>query len=356
MNTAGQLQTIPDGGTYLCLATTNPVIWNVSQQSIDAWTPRSGTPATCGPTGSTLPDIPASDFSIDPHIDSLGMKVVSPASNGWWLTAERWADTDWTYQWFGPDGSPGPSWPSHADPASAIAGENGEVYVVAYDRSAGTKTLVRVDGAGFGQSLNAGIDPWNPFSGNLTMGHDGYLYWNNADETRTMWIMQIDPQTLTMTGRIAVDNENVWIQATDSGIVAELYTGLAWVIPYDAFSTRSGERWQHASQRSLTEDVRNSIGLDGAIAELDLNGTCDDQRTSYRPVVGPQWTKDITDLLDAPIADCSVVDVDARPDGGVVLTVRMSSGIYHLYVDTSGNAATGPAGLVRHQRDDGDRR
>ncbi|NMC34907.1 MAG: hypothetical protein GYA36_21005, partial [Veillonellaceae bacterium] len=53
INTAGEIQTIPDGGTYLCLAASNPVIWNVPDDKINAWTPIGTTPATCGPNTPT---------------------------------------------------------------------------------------------------------------------------------------------------------------------------------------------------------------------------------------------------------------------------------------------------------------
>ena len=55
INTAGEIQTIPDGGTYLCLATTNPVIWNVPEPAIDNWPPSGNEPAACGRAGGLLP-------------------------------------------------------------------------------------------------------------------------------------------------------------------------------------------------------------------------------------------------------------------------------------------------------------
>ena len=47
LNSRGELQPIPDGGTYLCLAHANPVVWNVADSAADAWQPRSA-PASCG--------------------------------------------------------------------------------------------------------------------------------------------------------------------------------------------------------------------------------------------------------------------------------------------------------------------
>lgn len=53
INDRGERQNVPDGGTYKCLAYTNPVIWNVPQSRIEEWP--VGTPATCAdnPLGLT---------------------------------------------------------------------------------------------------------------------------------------------------------------------------------------------------------------------------------------------------------------------------------------------------------------
>ena len=48
INSAGEIQTIPDGGTYLCLAASNPVIWNTPDARINDWSPAGNTPAACG--------------------------------------------------------------------------------------------------------------------------------------------------------------------------------------------------------------------------------------------------------------------------------------------------------------------
>lgn len=50
INSRGQIQTIPDGGTYECLVHANPVIWNVPFAAIQAWRPVGTTPASCGPS------------------------------------------------------------------------------------------------------------------------------------------------------------------------------------------------------------------------------------------------------------------------------------------------------------------
>ena len=48
INSQGQIQTIPDGGTYECLVFANPVIWNVPFSAIQAWRPVGTAPASCG--------------------------------------------------------------------------------------------------------------------------------------------------------------------------------------------------------------------------------------------------------------------------------------------------------------------
>ena len=54
INSRGEIQTIPDGGTYLCLAYANPVIWNVPYGNVPFvvgilwWRPVGHEPASCG--------------------------------------------------------------------------------------------------------------------------------------------------------------------------------------------------------------------------------------------------------------------------------------------------------------------
>lgn len=55
INSAGEIQTIEDGGTYLCLAAVNPVIWNVPDDRIDGWTPVGTKPAQCHITFDDIP-------------------------------------------------------------------------------------------------------------------------------------------------------------------------------------------------------------------------------------------------------------------------------------------------------------
>jgi hypothetical protein len=51
INNAGEIQTIRDPGVYVCLAATNPVIWNVPFAKIQAWQPVGSVAASCGPPG-----------------------------------------------------------------------------------------------------------------------------------------------------------------------------------------------------------------------------------------------------------------------------------------------------------------
>ena len=55
INSSGQIQTIPDGGAYLCLSYNNPVVWNVPDAAIDSWTPIGVAPAGCGQSGTIPP-------------------------------------------------------------------------------------------------------------------------------------------------------------------------------------------------------------------------------------------------------------------------------------------------------------
>ena len=48
INRSGEIQTIPDGGTYECLVLANPVIWNVPLAKINAWRKVGTEPARCG--------------------------------------------------------------------------------------------------------------------------------------------------------------------------------------------------------------------------------------------------------------------------------------------------------------------
>ncbi|MGY1608744.1 ComEA family DNA-binding protein [Geodermatophilus sp. SYSU D00700] len=48
INSRGEIQSIPDGGTYLCLAYTNPVIWDVRYVDVTAWRPVGTRSASCG--------------------------------------------------------------------------------------------------------------------------------------------------------------------------------------------------------------------------------------------------------------------------------------------------------------------
>lgn len=81
INSNGEIQTIEDGGTYLCLASSNPVIWNTPDDKITAWTPVGTEPAHCG---NTLPDatgavsLVSSDSDGNPGDASSGEGVWSP--------------------------------------------------------------------------------------------------------------------------------------------------------------------------------------------------------------------------------------------------------------------------------------
>lgn len=54
INSAGRIQTILDGPTYICLAAYNPVLWEVPFTSVQSWPP-GNEPASCGPRPGTRP-------------------------------------------------------------------------------------------------------------------------------------------------------------------------------------------------------------------------------------------------------------------------------------------------------------
>ena len=73
INNAGEVQAIKDGGTYLCLARTNPIIWNTPDTKIDDWTPVGTTPAACGGGGGTIrPETITAGFSHSCGVDAGG--------------------------------------------------------------------------------------------------------------------------------------------------------------------------------------------------------------------------------------------------------------------------------------------
>jgi hypothetical protein len=52
INSSGAIQTIPDGGTYLCLAYANATVWNVPFTKVQAWRPVGTSDASCGATAA----------------------------------------------------------------------------------------------------------------------------------------------------------------------------------------------------------------------------------------------------------------------------------------------------------------
>ena len=104
------------------------------------------------------------------------------------------------------------------------------------------------------------VDPWNPFSQYLAMGADGDVYYYHAelrDGVRVAVVERLDPKTLQPSGAIRFHNENIWITATEAGIVATMYNGDIWRLPYDSFDTPSDQVWPEPPDRTELVSIYN---------------------------------------------------------------------------------------------------
>lgn len=76
VNHWGDIQWIPDGGTYLCLAHANPILWNAPDSKINTWVPRGALAATCGsspaPARSMWGTVVAADDGSSWYVDLRG--------------------------------------------------------------------------------------------------------------------------------------------------------------------------------------------------------------------------------------------------------------------------------------------
>jgi hypothetical protein len=344
VNGAGQLQPVLPG-TYLCLARQYPVIWNTPQTSIDVWTPSTSTPALC--SFDSLPVIGPKPFSrslSDTGYDDWS--VVATASNGWWLFSGTDSLSHQTvYKWVGPDGRDGPTWKSAYAPGvpaprtPAVAGPKGEVFMVGARSDPFPLVLFKVGANGFEGSLDVGYNPGNPWGANVAMGRDGNLYWQANYPNGQMWVLRIDPDTLAITGRIEVGADA--LQSTQPGILVMTSGGNSALIPYGAFATQSGQAWSEWREPPLTDEwQRLSVGHDGAVAAVSYESrpgyACADFDTGYLSAGGTAWRKNVGDLVGLPLTNCLAVDIDARPTGGVVYTLKGDQGTYLLEVSASG--------------------
>lgn len=98
VNPSGELQPIPDRSTYLCLAASTPVIWNIPPEKVAAWTPSSSLPAGCNPD-VTYP-IRVS-VALDSGNANEGSNGATISGDGRWIAFESGAsnlapgDTHW---------------------------------------------------------------------------------------------------------------------------------------------------------------------------------------------------------------------------------------------------------------------
>jgi Zn-dependent metalloprotease len=94
----GALTDIADGGTYLCLSRTSPVVWNVPDNAIASWNPVAGTAASCGTqarfavTPQRIGGLDVFD-SVDAQLNASGgtapytWELITPANLGVTVTA-----------------------------------------------------------------------------------------------------------------------------------------------------------------------------------------------------------------------------------------------------------------------------
>jgi hypothetical protein len=65
VNKWGDIQWIPDGGTYLCLAYANPVLWSTPRDKALAWLPRGGEAASCGSSSPSARELWGGIAAVD---------------------------------------------------------------------------------------------------------------------------------------------------------------------------------------------------------------------------------------------------------------------------------------------------
>lgn len=76
INGAGEIQTIESGATYLCLARSNPVLWDVPGSKIGDWRPVGSSPATCG----NAAPVDCSEITVVPNDDGSSDQITLPMS------------------------------------------------------------------------------------------------------------------------------------------------------------------------------------------------------------------------------------------------------------------------------------
>ncbi len=363
INSRGEIQTIPDGGTYICLAATNPVIWNTPADKIDSWRPVGSAPAECG-SPEPLPHVTPAPFSKLMSSNTLYPgwgSIMQPSRNGWWLMSVQ-LDTDEgaferSYQWIGPDGREGPAWASTtANLAMATVGDRVFVTDGQLLRSAGP--------GGFERSTGSPAD-WGGGIGTLQAGADGFLYWLQETSPGESVIRQFDPNDLVERSRIRLTGLAPYLHPTADGLVAygpNNYGGGSWAIDYTEFLDGGDTVGPEARSTLLPDEefTTVSVGLDGGVSEATTTTDCS-RDLGYRSASGVEWRQSVQALLGADFDDsCALGDVDSLPEGGVVVTLYSQGGGYLLEVDESGArrrltkiTSTGQTPVANEVADDG---
>ena len=268
--------------------------------------------------------------------------LVRPATDGWWLNAYTPTDTDWYYRWISPTGIAGAHWYAPYDPVSMLALPGGDMLVLGQDRSSDTFHLVRIGPDG--PVLDKVVPTANPNTfHSIGMGGDGHLYWLGVF-TDGSWLYQIDPTSLSFLHRRGFGNANVGML----GLADRLVLGNAGTIsiPYSAFSTGTDDTpWNAETHPSLLQHSswEQSLGLDGSWADITAWPTdCLDVSLSYLRPDGTGWVRTMSELGLTAEWNCEAEEIDARPDGGTVITLTKSQRVILAWLNADGN-------LVREQ-------
>lgn len=252
------------------------------------------------------------------------------ASDGSWLIVERdRADgTSLTYQRVSENGQIVASWTSRLRPGSVVAGANGEMYVLGFVDDASTpleqrKRIVRIgeDGPVAHRALTL-----TNRSGNNTLafGEDGNLYFLGHQEGED-WVTRLDPTSLVEERRLRVQAP-VFLDYAALPTPTGLMTLFWGHIPYSAFDSLPNESdWATYTAREIQQG-RFSLGTDRSAVFASDGAYCNATEIARRDPSGQVWRRTVPQLvpnLPSPNYECYVRDVDAMPDGRVVITAEL---------------------------------
>lgn len=290
-------------------------------------------PPTSAPTTTTT------TTTVPPNDDPNFIHMAPPeryaegawaASDGSWLIVERdKADgTSFTYQRVTENGQIAASWTSHLRPGSVVAGANGELYVLGFIDDASTpleqrKRIVRIgeDGPVAHKALTLTNSSGN---NTLAFGEDGNLYFLGHQDGDD-WVMRLDPTSLVEQRRLRVQAP-VFLDYAALPTPTGLMTLFWGHIPYSAFDSLPTESdWATYTAREIQQG-RFSLGTDRSAVFASDGGYCTVTEIARRAPSGQVWRRTVPQLVpDLPSQnhECYFRDVDAMPDGRVVITAEL---------------------------------